>query len=263
MRQLALLQLLLLGACFEDAPMIEAPDATTGSTADTGTSATSGATGSSVESTGSEPGAFCPKAGVIACFDYDASETLPPAGEVTQRNMGKVELVDGGDSPPRAMQASLHGAMDGAATVHVNHGADNVAHAFALRIPMDCVPAVDGVIVASYSTFLIDTETSRVELVLLPDHKLGVRKGSPTPDPIPVINTIPAPMPDLWTDVEFHVARNGNTLEVSISSDGNSASAVVPVVDNVGMGRRSQIGLVAPAATTCKVAFDNVVFGPP
>jgi hypothetical protein len=137
-----------------------------------------------------------------------------------------------------------------------------VRHGFALRLEPSCVPPAAGVVLASYATFVMpELEATRVELVLLPDNRLGLRKGpSMDMEPGPIVAEIASPPVGEWAVLAWGVDLDNATIGMSISDGTDSDTGNVVALGTLGMGRRSAIGLASPAATTCTVSFDDVLF---
>lgn len=260
MRRASIVSLLLTG-CFEQAPTIDGESGGVGSSSGD----TSGA--SSDTSSGGETGggaAFCAvHAGAIACLDFEASDVLPAIGEQLTRNGGTLGIIEDGFASSRALAAILMGMLDGVAVLRIDHTADGVRHAFALRLEPDCVPPDAGVVLASFGTFVTpEVEAARVELVLLPDQRLGLRKGPGMADmtPGPVVAEIASPPAGEWATIVWEVELDSATISMSIGDGTQSDSGMAVALGTLGDGRRSGIGLASPAATTCTVSIDDVLF---
>jgi hypothetical protein len=260
---------LVLSGCFEQAPTIEAGTTDGGSTSGVGASTSSGG-GSEMgsdEASGTETGSgetFCAgRAGAIACLDFEGNDAIPPIAEQTARNGGTLGILEDGFESMRALVAVLDGMPDGVAALRIEHREDTVRHGFALRLEPGCVPPAAGLVLASYATYVMpQSDATRVELVLLPDNRIGVRKGSSMTDadPGPIVAEIASPPIGEWAVLAWGVDLDNATIGLSISDGTESDSGSVVAIGVLGDGRRSGIGLGSRAATTCTATFDNVVF---
>jgi hypothetical protein len=255
---------LVVSGCFEQAPTIDGGTTDGGSTSGVGTSTSSG--DGSQESTGTEAGTgetFCANdAGAIACLDFEDGDALPTIGEQTTRNGGMLGVIEDGFESSRALAAILDGMLDGVAALRIEHTRDSVRHSFALRLEPGCVPPAAGVVLASYGTFVTpDIDAARVELVLLPDNRIGVRKGPAAGlEAGPIVAEIVSPPVGEWAVLAWGVVLDSATIEMSISDGTESDTGSVIALGTLGNGRRSGIGLASPAATTCTASFDDVLF---
>lgn len=260
MRRASIVSLLLTG-CFEQAPTIDGESGGVG--ASSGDTSGASSDTSSGGDTGAGAGLCAVHVGAIACLDFEDSDALPAIGEQLTRNGGTLGIIEDGFASSRALAAILMGMLDGIAVLRVDHTADGVRHAFALRLEPDCVPPDAGVVLASFGTFVMpEFDAARVELVLLPDQRLGVRKGPSMVEmtPGPVVAEIASPPLGEWASIVWEVELDSATISTSIGDGTQSDSGMAVALDTLGPGRRSSIGLASPAATTCTVSFDDVLF---
>jgi hypothetical protein len=255
---------LLLPACFSEAPQVDPPGTTADETSATstsdGASSTTGtadvSSGESGESSDGGDGFCATQRGALRCDDFE-SGALSDEWQAVIGSTDAIDVTTPGNASMYAATFALGGAMGSVARLRDDHGIAHVMHTFAINIPAECVPPSRGLVLASFATFAAEVETTSIDLVLLPDDSLGLRRRSKLdtePD-----STIAAPPRGTWATLELEVDETATGFAARVGFDDAFASQDF-VGLGVGAGRRSSVGLLAPGGmTNCAAMYDDVL----